>query len=285
MSTLKISVITISYNSRLTIERTILSVLHQNYDNLEYIIIDGGSTDGTLDIVNKYKEKINYVISEPDNGISDAFNKGIRIATGNVIGLINSDDIYAENAIRNIADGYRNDIDVYYGDIVMVSNNGYKYRCVAENNLERLKKHFIMFHPATFISSAAYKKYGLYDTNYKYAMDFELLSRMYISGAKFVHINEPLAWFSKSGASNNNADKTTKESINIAIRNGTPKKEASLDYNLTNFVQKTLSKIKAKKIEGFIRKNIKKQPQYAGSEHWFDNDLNSDFISFKGQIN
>lgn len=90
---MKISIITITYNSEKTIEETILSIINQNYQNIEYIIIDGGSKDNTLNIINKYKTKISKVISEPDNGISDAFNKGIREATGDIIGIINSDDI------------------------------------------------------------------------------------------------------------------------------------------------------------------------------------------------
>ena len=94
----KISLITISYNSKKHIEDTILSVTTQNYDNYEYIIIDGASTDGTLDIINKYQDKITTIITEPDKGISDAFNKGIRLCTGDIIGIINSDDILLPGA-------------------------------------------------------------------------------------------------------------------------------------------------------------------------------------------
>lgn len=91
--TIKISVITITYNSEETLEDTIKSVISQEYDNLEYLIIDGGSKDHTLDIVQKYRDKIAVVVSEPDNGISDAFNKGIKLASGEIIGIINSDDL------------------------------------------------------------------------------------------------------------------------------------------------------------------------------------------------
>lgn len=119
----KISLITISYNSKKHIEDTILSVTTQNYDNYEYIIIDGASTDGTLDIINKYQDKITTIITEPDKGISDAFNKGIRLCTGDIIGIINSDDILLPGALSVVAktmmknryiQGKRNHLERYF---------------------------------------------------------------------------------------------------------------------------------------------------------------------------
>ena len=102
----KISVITVVLNNKSTIEETIKSVLNQKYPNLEYIIIDGGSTDGTLDIINKYNEQIDYLKSEKDLGIYDAFNKGLKIASGDLIGFINSDDIYTENCFKILKEYY-----------------------------------------------------------------------------------------------------------------------------------------------------------------------------------
>lgn len=100
----KISIVTITYNSEKTLEETILSVVNQNYCNLEYLIIDGGSKDSTLKIEDKYRDKISFVISEPDKGIIDAFNKGIKYASGDIIGIINSDDILCDGALQAIAD-------------------------------------------------------------------------------------------------------------------------------------------------------------------------------------
>ena len=96
----KISIVTVCLNSEKTIERTIQSVLSQSYNNIEYIIIDGGSTYGTLDIVNKYKDKVSYVISEKDNGVYDAFNKGLKVFTGELIGFVNSDDYLMPSAMN-----------------------------------------------------------------------------------------------------------------------------------------------------------------------------------------
>ena len=118
---MKISIITVSYNSAQTIEDTIKSVLAQNFQELEYIIIDGGSKDNTMEIVNKYQDKITKIISEPDKGIYDAMNKGIQLATGDLVGILNSDDFYFDNSVLNtVATCFQKDIDACYGNIEYV---------------------------------------------------------------------------------------------------------------------------------------------------------------------
>ena len=111
MEQVKISIITITYNSERTVEETLKSVISQAYPNLEYIIVDGASKDKTLDVVAKYKDSIARIISEPDKGIADAFNKGIRMATGDLIGIINSDDLLLPGALRKMAESYDGDPD------------------------------------------------------------------------------------------------------------------------------------------------------------------------------
>ena len=111
----KISIITVCYNSEAHIEEAILSVINQSYENKEYLVIDGGSKDGTLNIIEKYKDRIDYFVSEPDKGISDAFNKGIKAATGDIIGILNSDDFMMPNALTKVAEQYEERIDVYRG--------------------------------------------------------------------------------------------------------------------------------------------------------------------------
>ena len=115
MSTPKISIITVCYNSSLHLEECMQSIINQSYENKEYIVIDGGSKDGTLDIINKYRDKIAYFVSEPDKGISDAFNKGMKAATGDIIGILNSDDYMMPGVLRKVADQYEDGIDVYRG--------------------------------------------------------------------------------------------------------------------------------------------------------------------------
>src|ERR1035437_3828099 len=122
---MKASIITAAYNSSLTIEDTIKSVLDQDYPDIEYIIIDGGSTDGTMDIVNKYKDRIAKIVSEKDEGMYDAMNKGIKLATGDVIGILNSDDVYTSNdVIRTIVDKLKADgTESAWGDLVYVDRH------------------------------------------------------------------------------------------------------------------------------------------------------------------
>ena len=122
---MKISIITVSYNSALTIEDTIKSVLDQDYPNIEYIIIDGGSTDGTMDVVNKYKDRIVKIVSEKDEGMYDAMNKGIKLATGDVVGILNSDDVYTSNdVIRMVVEKLEADgTESVWGDLVYVDRH------------------------------------------------------------------------------------------------------------------------------------------------------------------
>ncbi len=198
------SIITVCRNSEKTIERTIESVINQTCDDYEYIIVDGASTDSTLDIIkrayNNHPDKIRYV-SEPDKGIYDAMNKGIRMAKGEIIGIINSDDWYEQNALKVVKDNYNREkqLQVLYGMIRIYRNK--KIMQVLMNRIEFIDDYPIM-HPATFVSKAIYEKYGLFDCKYKYVADYDYFIRL----AKqkdvcFIPIEEILADFSDGGVS------------------------------------------------------------------------------------
>lgn len=203
MSTpLKISIITPSFNSEKTIEKTILSVIYQEIScYLEYIIIDGGSTDRTCEIINKYINSINVFVSEPDAGAYDAMNKGIRLATGDIIGIINSDDWYQDGAIKIVEQFSQNlNIDVLYSPI----NNYFEGEYVATfspGDLEKLPLRFTLNHPSCFIKKSAYDLVGLYDLQYKIAADYDLILRLFLSGFKFHYVDTPLAAYSLNGMS------------------------------------------------------------------------------------
>ena len=179
---MKVSLITIAYNSAATIEDTIKSIVAQEYSNIEYIIIDGGSTDNTLSIIEKYKESISTIISEPDKGIYDAMNKGVQNATGDLVGILNSDDIYADNkVVSNIVEAIGNK-DSIYADLVYVNRDNTdkvtRYWKSGKYRKGIFKKGWMPPHPTFFIKKSCYDQYGIYNLQLKSAADYELMLRM-----------------------------------------------------------------------------------------------------------
>ena len=223
----KVSIITIAYNSEKTIERTIQSVLSQKYHNVEYIIVDGGSTDGTVDIIKKYSSRITYWISEKDKGISDAFNKGVKLSSGDLICMMNSDDYMPENAIEYVVNAYEEKFDIYYGDTIFVDKNGISFY-KKPKKLGYFKLTQPIFHQSTYISRCAYNKYGLYDIELKMAMDYELLYKMYLGGARFKYVEKALSIFSLQGLSGSNELMNSRAVYYVSVRCGTAKLVAAL---------------------------------------------------------
>ncbi|MEK7634764.1 MAG: glycosyltransferase family 2 protein [Patescibacteria group bacterium] len=180
---LKISIITVSYNSVATIEDTIKSVLSQTYQNIEYIIIDGKSTDGTLEIINKYKDKIAKIISEPDKGLFDAINKGIRLATGEIIGILHSDDLYNNEKVISIVakEMEEKKLDACWSDLVYVNRDDTSkiVRVWKSSSYEegKFRKGWMPPHPTFFAGKNIFEKYGVYNLNFKLAADYELMLR------------------------------------------------------------------------------------------------------------
>ena len=197
----KVSVITVVYNSVDTIEQTIQSVLNQTYKNIEYIIIDGLSTDGTQKIIEQYLDCIAYFISEKDNGIYDAMNKGIRKASGDIIGIINSDDWYAEDAVENIVDCFKqNDVGLVYGNIIDVFQNGEQKERLKEP-LENMWHQMSVPHPSTFIKRGIYEKFGVFNTKYALSSDYDFLLNLYSKQVKFGYIDMAISYFRIGGTS------------------------------------------------------------------------------------
>jgi len=180
---LTVSIITVCLNNATSIEQTINSVLSQNYPHIEYIIIDGGSTDGTLKIINQYKNKISFFVSEPDNGIYNAMNKGIKASTGQLIAFLNADDVYAtENMLPDVVTCIEeNCSDAVYGDLVYTSRNNQnkivRYWKTGEYKKGAFRRGWVIPHPAFFCKKAIFGKYGYFDENFKIAADFELMLR------------------------------------------------------------------------------------------------------------
>ena len=179
----KISIITVVYNCEKTIEDSILSVTSQTYPHIEHIIIDGASTDNTMLIIEKHKDKIQHVISEPDKGMYDAMNKGIMLASGDIIGMLNADDVYDNiNCINWVVEEFvKKKVQALCGDLVYVSP-GNLNKIVRYYNSQYFKPYMLAFgimppHPAFFAKRDCFEKYGLYKTDYAIAADFELIVR------------------------------------------------------------------------------------------------------------
>jgi len=181
LDNVKISIITIAYNSQETIEDTIKSVVNQTYSNIEYIIIDGGSKDNTLSIINKYKDKISTIVSEPDKGIYDAMNKGVEKATGDLVGILNSDDFYAnETVIEKIASKIK-DYDSIYADLVYVDRENTdkvtRYWKAGTYKEGAFTNGWMPPHPTFFVKKSIYNRFGTYNLKLKSAADYELMLR------------------------------------------------------------------------------------------------------------
>lgn len=179
----KISVITTTYNSASTIEDTLKSVIGQDYPNVEYIIIDGLSKDNTLEIVNKYKDKIAKIISEKDSGIYDALNKGINAATGDIIALLHSDDFYMDNTVLSkvAAEFEKTKAESVYGNLYYVNKDNTDK--IVRKWVSGKYKHGMFLngwmppHPAFFVKRACYEKYGMFNLQFRSAADYELMLR------------------------------------------------------------------------------------------------------------
>ena len=211
-----VSIITVVYNGASTIEQTIQSVINQTYKNIEYIIIDGASNDGTQDIISKYNDNIALFVSEKDNGIYDAMNKGIGLANGEIIGIINSDDWYETDAVENTVKAFSKStsISVVYGDINLVESNG-EIRKHNQVPFAHLSYEMSVSHPATFVKRSVYEKYGHFDISYKIASDFDLMNRFYNNRLQFAHVRRIISNFRLSGISNTQKDICHRETSTI----------------------------------------------------------------------
>lgn len=207
---MKISIITVTYNSAATLKDTLESVKAQDYGDIEHILVDGASKDDTVDIIRSYPHVAKYV-SEKDKGLYDAINKGILMSTGDVVGILNSDDFFPHpRVVSGIAECFRkHNPDAIYGDIAFV-NPGNLSRIVrfyssAKFHPRRFALGYMPAHPSFYVKRSCYMEYGLYKTGYRIAADFELLIRfLYKKGIKSVYHPQTMVYMRTGGVSNKN---------------------------------------------------------------------------------
>jgi glycosyltransferase involved in cell wall biosynthesis len=207
---MRISLITVSYNSGKTLGDTIASVSRQDHPDIEYIIVDGASKDNTLEIIKGNEDKVSKWISEPDKGIYDAMNKGVKLTTGEVVGIINSDDFYhADNIISTVAKVFEDEsIDAVFGDLVFVDPDNLQkvVRKYSSKNWypEKFARGFMPAHPTFFVRRKYYEQFGLFKTDYKIAADYELLIRfLYVNRLRYKYIPLTMVTMRKGGVSSN----------------------------------------------------------------------------------
>tara|TARA_B100001750_G_C15515508_1_gene606787 strand:- start:1766 stop:2587 length:822 start_codon:yes stop_codon:yes gene_type:complete len=222
-----VSIVTTCFNAEKTIERAIKSVIDQYYNNIEYIIIDACSTDGTKKIIQKYKNHINYFISEKDNGISDGWNKGIERCKGEFIQILNSDDYIPKNKIIESINCFNKNSNASYvfGDLIMVNDNSDPlYRIKGDENYSREIEYWTprINHPTLMVKKAIYDKYGHFNKKYKIAMDYEWLLRIHKQGA-IGYYSEKIISFMQEGGQSEKLISAINEEYNIAVKYGKPK--------------------------------------------------------------
>lgn len=217
---MKISIITVCLNRVNTIEKTIQSVIDQNYDEMEYIIIDGKSSDGTVDIIRKYESYLTYWVSEADEGIYDAMNKGLAKSTGEIIAFLNSDDWYEKNTLAKVNSYFEQYNPMILAGRVNTLQKGKwtKYIGALESDKENIRMAMIYKQPAMFVRREVFDRIAGFNTCYKIAADFEWMLRVHDSDMRIMRVEDAFTNFSSTGVSNTDMDLTVREAREIALR-------------------------------------------------------------------
>ena len=235
-----ISVVTVFYNAAAEIEETILSVINQTYNNIEYIIVDGASTDGTVDVIKKYENKITKWISEPDKGIYDAMNKAIDITTGEWINFMNAGDRFVDNkVVDDIVDGIQGGFDVMFGNSLQ-----------SDNGIIRQRKGKInqgdfptLGHQSTFVKTSLMKERH-FNVEYKICADFDFLYNLYKQGHQFFYIDRDIDLYDVSGLSSTHREQLYLE--HCLIREKHPSKMMLLKYRIEDVLPQKLIRVLAR---------------------------------------
>jgi len=243
---MKVSIITVVWNNKDIIKDAIDSVLSQSYKDIEHIIIDGASTDGTVDIVKSYGDKITKFISEPDKGLYDAMNKGIKLATGDIIGILNSDDFYTDKyVIEKIVGTFESlHVDSVFADLIYVKPENLtktvRYYDSSKFYPAKFAYGYMPAHPTFFVRKEIYEKYGVFRTDLKIASDFDILIRfLYTNKVSYSYIQKPIVKMRLGGVSTNGLKSKillNKEVLKVC-------KDNKIDTNIFKILAKYPSKI------------------------------------------
>jgi glycosyltransferase involved in cell wall biosynthesis len=257
-----VTVVTVVFNGEKHLEEAIQSVIGQDHENIEYIIVDGGSTDSSLDIIRRYEDRIDFWVSEPDAGIYDAMNKGIALASGELIGLLNADDRYEQGAIKAVVGAYLKTLGDYNIAIAGKWNLLFEEMglVITASPSLRFWMGMPISHQAIFIPKKVYEMAGAYDIAYKFAADLDMVVRLYLRGIRFVFLDQVLVSFRTSGASGRFFRESTREAATIIGMNLPWKyligfRMMSQKYIFLASASKAARRILGVKIVSFMEKN------------------------------
>jgi len=242
---IKLTVITVCFNSEKTIKYTLESVLNQTYNNIEYIIVDGNSADSTLEIIKFYEKKfiekgISYKwISEADKGIYDAMNKGIKLSNGKLISLLNSDDWYELDALENVKNEYiKSNADFIHGNLNLYSKEKNFIKTLKPKNKKVVIRKMPFFHPTSFISKKTYNKLKGYSLDYKICSDYDFIIKIINNNFKISYLNRVITNFTIGGISTTQVNVSLKESHLIRVQNGYQKHISKFYYLVETLICK-----------------------------------------------
>ncbi|NBA87088.1 glycosyltransferase [Emticicia sp. CRIBPO] len=208
-----VNIITISFNSEKYIEQTILSVINQDYKNINYILIDGGSQDSSMEIIKKYSDHIKVILSEPDKGIADAFNKGLAYCKEGLVGFLNSDDYFSsDKCVGIIADNYTDEQTIICGSLNLITQTG-SFIKKMKSRPHLLPFGMYVLHPTMYTPVSIAKKVGLFNLNYSIAIDYDWTLRAVKENSKFNVIDDVLIYMRVGGASQNTEKSHSEEKM------------------------------------------------------------------------
>ncbi len=265
-----VSVVTVVYNGEKQIEATLQSIFSQTYQNIESVIIDGGSSDHTLEIIKKYQNNISFWLSEPDRGIAHAWNKGLERCSGDIVGILNVGDSYHPEAIRLAVEEFQKNQDVgfVFGDMLVCNEKG-KPRYKIKGNINYLENidYEMAFvpHPTVFVKRSIYETEGLYDESYQLAMDYEFLLRITKRGIVGRYIPDILTTMSLGGASDQKYRQCYKEMMQISVAHGYNKKLALVRYYynfMKTFLRKRMENVRLSSVIKWFRVCTNKSYDY-----------------------
>ena len=216
-----VSIITVTFNAKDFLEETFRSVWSQTYPNIEYIVVDGASTDGTRELIEANQDKIARWVSEPDKGLYDAMNKGIRMATGELIGIVNASDYFGKDTVEAVVQVYlaHPETGILHGNVNMLNEDGSFFK-LKKPQSDDLTKGMCFYHPTCFVARKVYDKLGGFDLAFRYSADYDFLLRCQVAGIPFIYIDKVLSNFRRGGVSTTSKQAAMQEARDILVKNG-----------------------------------------------------------------